>query len=249
MPSTMTSSDPSTRRRRSPGSPSASASAPVRAWWTWRRGRAASRVGSCSSASTWSPWSQRRTCARSWRSGSRRSERSWRGRSRRRSITRRSMPSSWATRSTTSTATPRWRRSAVSCGPEGLLPCSGQFQIPGMRAIYEAIDGTHAQAAIMAAHRSWAEPPATVEGFDPFERREFSATHVLPAARLADLYATFSDVVSLPGPTRARLLDRIKQLSRGLPETLHLPGRTVVDLCMRDDEPIAFHRLGTGESG
>jgi SAM-dependent methyltransferase len=125
----------------------------------------------------------------------------------------------------------------------------GELQIPGMRAIYEAIDGTHAQAAIMAAHRSWAEPPATVEGFDPFERREFSATHVLPAARLADLYATFSDVVSLPGPTRARLLDRIRQLSRGLPETLHLPGRTVVDLCMRDDEPIAFHRLGTGESG
>jgi SAM-dependent methyltransferase len=108
-----------------------------------------------------------------------------------------------------------------------------QLQIPGMRAIYEAIDGTHAEAAIMAAHRSWAEPPATVDGFDPFERRQFSATHVLPAARLADLYATFSDVVSLPSPTRAWLLDRIRQLSRELPETLHLPQRTVVDLCMR----------------
>jgi SAM-dependent methyltransferase len=102
-----------------------------------------------------------------------------------------------------------------------------------MRAIHEAVDRTHAEAAIMAAHRSWAEPPATVDGFDPFERREFSATHVLPAARLADLYATFSDVVSLPSPTRVWLLDRISQLSRELPETLHLPQRTVVDLCVR----------------
>ncbi|HET6792239.1 MAG TPA: class I SAM-dependent methyltransferase [Actinomycetota bacterium] len=108
-----------------------------------------------------------------------------------------------------------------------------QRQIPGMRAIYEAVDGTHAEAAIMAAHRSWAEPPSTVDGFDPFERREFSATHVLPAARLADLYATFSDVVSLPSPTRTWLLDRIRQLSRELPGTLHLPQRTVVDLCVR----------------
>ncbi len=105
--------------------------------------------------------------------------------------------------------------------------------IPGMRAIYEAIDGTHAEAEIMAAHRSWSEPPATVHGFDPFERREFPTTHVLPSARLVDLYATFSDVVSLPPPTRAWLLDRIRQLSRELPETLHLPQRTVVDLCVR----------------
>ena len=108
-----------------------------------------------------------------------------------------------------------------------------QLKIPGMRAIYEAIDKTWAESAIMAAHRSWAEPPATVEGFDAFERRAFPATHLLPAARLADLYATFSDVVSLPAPTRAWLLDRITQLSRGLPETLHLPQRTVVDLCVR----------------
>jgi SAM-dependent methyltransferase len=108
-----------------------------------------------------------------------------------------------------------------------------QLTIPGMRAIYEAVDRTHAEAAIMAAHRSWSEPPATVVGFGPFERREFSATHALPAARLADLYATFSDVVSLPAPTRAWLLDRIRQLSRELPTRVHLPQRTVVDLCVR----------------
>jgi SAM-dependent methyltransferase len=108
-----------------------------------------------------------------------------------------------------------------------------QRKIPGMQAIYEALEETHAESAVMAAHRSWAEPPATAEGFDPFERREFPTTHVLPAARLAELYATFSDVVSLPAPTREGLLDHIREQSRGLPETLHLPQRTVVDLCVR----------------
>jgi SAM-dependent methyltransferase len=108
-----------------------------------------------------------------------------------------------------------------------------QLKIPGMRAIYEALEKTWAESAIMAAHRSWAEPPATTDGFDRSERRQFPATHVLPAARLADLYATFSDVISMPAPTRAWLLNRIKQVSRGLPEELHLPGRTVVDLCVR----------------
>jgi SAM-dependent methyltransferase len=107
-----------------------------------------------------------------------------------------------------------------------------QLKIPGMRPIYEAIEETHAESAIMAAHRSWAETPLPMDGFDPFERREFPATHLLPAARLVDLYATFSDVLSLPAPTRTRLLDRIRQLSGGLPATLHLPGRTVVDLCV-----------------
>ena len=107
-----------------------------------------------------------------------------------------------------------------------------QLMIPDMRLIYDAVEKTWAEAAIPAAHRSWAERPATVDGFDPFERREFPATHVLPAARLADLYATFSDVVSLPAPTRAWLLDRIRQLSSGLPESVQLPTRTVVDLCV-----------------
>jgi SAM-dependent methyltransferase len=108
-----------------------------------------------------------------------------------------------------------------------------QLKIPGMRAIYAAIEESRTESAIMAAHRSWAALPATVDGFDPFERREFPATHVLPAARLADPYATSSDIVSLPDPIRAQLVDRIRQLSRGLPETLRLPQRTVVDLCVR----------------
>jgi SAM-dependent methyltransferase len=119
-----------------------------------------------------------------------------------------------------------------------------QLRIPGMRAIYDAVEGTRAESAIMAAHRSWAELPTTVDGFDPFERREFPAIHVLAADRLADLYATFSDVVSLPAPTRAWVLDRIRQLSRELPETLHLPGRTVVDLCVRSDDEDDAEKSG-----
>lgn len=109
----------------------------------------------------------------------------------------------------------------------------GQMEIAGMQAIYEVVEASRAESLIAAAHRSWAELPATVEGFGPFERREFPAIHDIPASRLADLYATSSDIVSMPGPTRARLLDRVRQLSRALPETLHLPQRTVVDLCVR----------------
>jgi hypothetical protein len=67
---------------------------------------------------------------------------------------------------------------------------------------------------------------------------------VVPAARLADLYATSSDIVSLPPETRDALLERIRELSRGLPETLHLPGRTVVDICARSDD-----EAGAEESG
>ncbi|HWL89765.1 MAG TPA: class I SAM-dependent methyltransferase [Actinomycetota bacterium] len=119
-----------------------------------------------------------------------------------------------------------------------------QLRIPGVRAIYEVVEGARGESAIAAAHQTWADLPAPVEGFDPFERREFPAIHVLPAARLADLYATSSDIVSMPALTRAWLLDRVMQLSRELPETLHLPQRTVVDLCMRSAD-----QAGVGKSG
>jgi SAM-dependent methyltransferase len=108
-----------------------------------------------------------------------------------------------------------------------------QMKVPGMRAIYDLVEPARAESVIAAAHRSWAELPSPAEGFGPFERREFPATHALPAARLVDLYATSSDIVSMPAPTREALLDRIRELSTALPETLQLPQRTVVDLCVR----------------
>jgi hypothetical protein len=58
-------------------------------------------------------------------------------------------------------------------------------------------------------------------------------TQVIPSARLADLYATSSDVASLPDAARVELLSRIRALAQGLPEILQLPARTVVDLCLR----------------
>jgi SAM-dependent methyltransferase len=109
-----------------------------------------------------------------------------------------------------------------------------QVKIPGMQAIYDVVEPARAESGIAAAHRSWAEPPVAAEGFQPFERRAFPSTHVVHAARLADLYATSSDIVSMPAGTRDALLDRIRELSGALPETLHLPQRTVVDLCVRN---------------
>jgi SAM-dependent methyltransferase len=108
-----------------------------------------------------------------------------------------------------------------------------ELSIPGMREIDKVVDAVRASNEIATAYRSWAEVPDTAEGFGPFERRQFSVTHVIPSSRLADLYATSSDVASLPAPTRTDLLDRIRRLSRALPDTLHLPARSVVDLCTR----------------
>lgn len=104
---------------------------------------------------------------------------------------------------------------------------------PGLREIDEVVERMRAESAIATAYRSWAEPPPPADGFTGPERREFPTTHVLPSARLADLYATSSDVASLPAPARSELLGRVCELSRRLPETLELPGRSVVDLFLR----------------
>jgi SAM-dependent methyltransferase len=110
-----------------------------------------------------------------------------------------------------------------------------QRSIPGMEEIYEAADAARCSSEIATAYRSWAEPPTDAEGFGPFERRQFRVTHVILSARLADLYATSSDVASLPDQARTDLLNRIRRLSSGLPDVLHLPARSVVDLCLRSE--------------
>ncbi len=105
---------------------------------------------------------------------------------------------------------------------------------PGVQQVDEAVGSVRAATAIADAYRIWARPPIQVQGFAPFERREFPTSHVVPSARLADLYATSSDVASLPSEVRADLLARIREISRSLPEVLELPARSVVDLCFRE---------------
>jgi SAM-dependent methyltransferase len=105
-----------------------------------------------------------------------------------------------------------------------------QRSIPGMEEVYDVVERSRSASQIIAAYRSWADTPDAANGFESFERREFPLLHVLPSARLADLYATSSDVASLPRDEQARLLDRVREIAGGLPEILRLPSRTVVDL-------------------
>jgi SAM-dependent methyltransferase len=109
-----------------------------------------------------------------------------------------------------------------------------QRRTPGIDEIYAAVDRARRDASIVAAYRSWADPPATADGFRPWERREFPHTHVLDSARVADLYATSSDIGAMAPDDRAGLLAEIDELARALPKTLRLPSRTVVDLCVRE---------------
>jgi SAM-dependent methyltransferase len=104
---------------------------------------------------------------------------------------------------------------------------------PGLREIDEVVERTRGASSIATAYRSWAEPPPPADGFSAFERREFPTVHEVLSGRLADLYATSSDIASLPLATRLRLLERIREISRGLPARLELPARSVVDLCFR----------------
>ena len=86
----------------------------------------------------------------------------------------------------------------------------------------------------MEAYVSWFEPPEHVEGFTTLERRSFPTTRTMASARLADLFATSSDIASLPEPRRSRLLARIGELAAELPETLELAERSDVHLWFRD---------------
>jgi SAM-dependent methyltransferase len=104
---------------------------------------------------------------------------------------------------------------------------------PGLQEVDEVVGSSLESSRIATAYRSWMEPPQAARGFGPFERREFPMTHVIPSKRLADLYATSSDVGSLAAAARADLLERIRQLSRRLPRILRLPARSVIDLCFR----------------
>ncbi|HYG71114.1 MAG TPA: class I SAM-dependent methyltransferase [Actinomycetota bacterium] len=109
---------------------------------------------------------------------------------------------------------------------------------PALREIDAAVERSRAAnaiaIAIASAYRSWATPPGPGDGYTDAERREFRTTHTVPSARLADLYATSSDVASIAAQERSTVLARVRELAADLPDVLDLPGRSVVDLRFRD---------------
>ena len=104
----------------------------------------------------------------------------------------------------------------------------------GIQEIDEVVERERASSPIVEAYFSWFEPPDRIEGFTPLERRSFATTRTMASARLADLYATSSDIASLPEPQRVRLLERIGELAADLPETLELAERSDVQLWFRE---------------
>ncbi|HEY3263928.1 MAG TPA: class I SAM-dependent methyltransferase [Actinomycetota bacterium] len=104
----------------------------------------------------------------------------------------------------------------------------------GIPEIDELVERERGSSPIVDAYRAWYEPPERVEGFTTLERRSFSTTRTIASARLADLFATSSDIASLPDPRRGLLLERIRELAAGLPETLELAERSDVQLWFRD---------------
>ena len=105
---------------------------------------------------------------------------------------------------------------------------------PGLRAIEDVIEPSRGATAIASAYRAWGTPSGPVDGYTDVERREFRTTHTVPSARLTDLYATSSDIGSLPAQERSSVLARVRELATDLPEVLELPARSVVDLRFRD---------------
>jgi SAM-dependent methyltransferase len=104
---------------------------------------------------------------------------------------------------------------------------------PVLQEVDRAVESARVASRIVAAYRSWTTSPIQAHRFTPFERRDFPITQVVPSARLADLYATSSDIASLPSDVRADLLARIREITRSLPEVLEVPARSIVDLCFR----------------
>jgi SAM-dependent methyltransferase len=103
-----------------------------------------------------------------------------------------------------------------------------------IRQIDEVVERERASSPIVEAYRSWYEPPERIEGFTGLEQRSFPTTRTMASARLADLFATSSDIASLPEPRRGRLLERIGGLAADLPKTLELAERSDVQLWFRD---------------
>ena len=128
------------------------------------------------------------------------------------------------------------RRVLVPDGALALFWARSDDEDPAMITVTDEIERlverVRRRNAFVDAYLSWFEP-RQAEGFTAFERRTFPMTHAIPSDRVADLYATSSDIASLPPDVRADLLARIAEIAGTLPETLELAERSDVYLYVR----------------
>jgi SAM-dependent methyltransferase len=101
------------------------------------------------------------------------------------------------------------------------------------REIDRLVERVRGSSELVDAYRAWFDPPEAIDGFTAFERGSFPISHVMPSSRVADLYATSSDIASLPSSVRDDLLARIAELTARLPETIEIAERSDVQLCVR----------------
>jgi SAM-dependent methyltransferase len=129
-----------------------------------------------------------------------------------------------------------WARGDEALGPalpgDSSIVAEDPATISLTREIERVVERIRGTSEFIDAYRSWYEP-RPVEGFTPFERRLFPNTHAIPSDRVADLYATSSDIASLPPDVRSKLLVQIAELAAALPETLELRERSDVMLSFR----------------
>ena len=104
----------------------------------------------------------------------------------------------------------------------------------GIREIDEVVERERASSPIVEAYVSWFEPPDDIDGFTTLERGSFPTTRTMASVKLADLFATSSDIASLPEPQHSRLLARVRELAAELPETIELAERSDVHLWFRN---------------
>ena len=96
-----------------------------------------------------------------------------------------------------------------------------------------ALDEVYARfgdRAVSARMGSWRESLASTGLFRRADEASFSHPHPIASAALARLYATSSDVASLPPVRRLRLLSAIEEVGRRLPDQLSIAASTSVEV-------------------
>ena len=129
-----------------------------------------------------------------------------------------------------------WARSARAPAPalpgDSSILAEDPATVSVMREIERLVGRVRGTSAFVDAYLAWYEPQP-LEGFTDFERRSFPTTHAIPSDRVADLYATSSEIASLPADVRGDLLEAIAGLAADLPRTLELREYSEVMLWFR----------------